>query len=41
LAVFRRPDPGTVRGCLDEYSLGELWQKNLIGGRPKVEMSTD
>jgi predicted ATPase len=36
-SVFHRPDPERLREWLDEYSLGELWQKNLIGGRPKRE----
>lgn len=29
-----RLDPEGLRGWLGEYSLGELWQKNLLGGRP-------
>lgn len=36
-SVFHRPDPERLRDWLAEYSLGELWQKNLIGGRPKRE----
>jgi predicted ATPase len=36
-SVFHRPDREALREWLDEYSLGELWQKNLIGGRPKRE----
>ena len=32
---FRRLDPGEYRLWLDEsFTPGELWQKNLIGGRP-------
>ena len=31
---FVRPDADRLRGWLDDYSLGELWEKNLIGGRP-------
>lgn len=31
---FTRPDATRLREWLDEYSLGELWEKNLIGGRP-------
>jgi predicted ATPase len=34
-SVLSRPDPERLRDWLDEYSLGELWQKNLIGGRPR------
>lgn len=38
-STFHRPDEATLRDWLDEYSLGELWQKNLIGGRPRREMA--
>jgi predicted ATPase len=31
---FERPDPVDFQAWLEEYSLGELWEKNLIGGRP-------
>ena len=31
---FARPNPEVLRDWLDEYSLGELWEKNLIGGQP-------
>ena len=30
----RRPDPGELAEWLEEYSLGELWEKNRFGGRP-------
>ena len=33
-STFNRPDVEKLRGWLDDYSLGELWEKNLIGGRP-------
>lgn len=33
-SVFTRPDPERLRGWLDEYSLGELWEKHVIGGQP-------
>ncbi|HEX4516823.1 MAG TPA: AAA family ATPase [Polyangiaceae bacterium] len=36
-SVFRRPEPGSLDAWLDDYSLGEIWQKNLIGGRPRVD----
>jgi len=36
-STFSRPDPERLRGWLDDYSLGELWEKNLLGGRPKRE----
>lgn len=31
---LRRLDAEALAAWLDEYSLGELWQKNLLGGRP-------
>jgi predicted ATPase len=31
---FSRPDRDGLSSWLNEYSLGELWEKNLIGGRP-------
>ena len=30
----RRPDPDELAEWLEEYSLGELWEKNHFGGRP-------
>lgn len=32
--TFARPDPEFLDAWLNEYSVGELWQKNLLGGRP-------
>lgn len=29
-----RPDLGALEAWLGEYGLGELWEKNLMGGRP-------
>lgn len=29
-----RPDESALTAWLEDYTLGELWQKNLIGGRP-------
>ncbi|MFJ1762789.1 AAA family ATPase [Amycolatopsis sp. NPDC088138] len=34
---FTRPDLAALTEWLDEYSLGELWEKNLLGGRPGRE----
>lgn len=34
---FHRPDPEALRIWLEEYSLGEIWEMNLIGGRPANE----
>jgi predicted ATPase len=36
-SVFDRPDPERLRDWLADYSLGELWEKNLLGGRPQAE----
>ncbi|MCL2074909.1 MAG: AAA family ATPase [Betaproteobacteria bacterium] len=33
-SVLRRLDTDILREWLDEYTLGELWKKNLLGGRP-------
>jgi len=33
-SIFTRPDPVRLESWIEEYSLGELWEKNLIGGRP-------
>jgi predicted ATPase len=33
-SVFKRLDSAALEVWLEEYSLGELWEKNLIGGRP-------
>lgn len=33
-SVFNRLDESELKGWLETYSLGELWDKNIIGGRP-------
>jgi predicted ATPase len=33
-SIFRRPDETEIEGWLEGYSLGELWEKNVLGGRP-------
>jgi len=33
-STFKRPDAEALSEWLDEYSLGDLWKKNLLGGRP-------
>jgi len=33
-STFRRPDESLLAEWLEEYSLGDLWKKNLLGGRP-------
>ena len=30
---FRRLDEESLKIWLDDYSLGDLWQKNILGGR--------
>jgi predicted ATPase len=36
-SVFERPDPTRLGDWLADYSLGELWEKNILGGRPRPE----
>lgn len=33
-SVFRRLDPLDYQAWLENYSIGELWEKNVLGGRP-------
>ena len=33
-STFRRLDPEALKAWLEEYTLGELWEKNVLGGRP-------
>jgi len=33
-SVFRRLDEVALKGWLADYALGELWEKNVLGGRP-------
>ncbi|EJL6409478.1 AAA family ATPase [Vibrio cholerae] len=33
-STFKRLDADKFRTWLDDYSVGELWEKNIIGGRP-------
>lgn len=33
-SVFRRLDQADMSQWLDEYGLGDLWEKNILGGRP-------
>jgi|CXWL01.1.fsa_nt_gi predicted ATPase len=33
-SVFKHLDPQAAEAWLEEYGLGDLWEKNIIGGRP-------
>jgi len=35
-SVFARLDSEQLKEWLDTYSLGELWEKNILGGRPSA-----
>lgn len=34
VSVFSRPKPEEFQTWLENYSVGEIWEKNLLGGRP-------
>ncbi len=34
VSVFRRVQEADFSGWLEDYSIGELWEKNVLGGRP-------
>ena len=36
-SIFQRLDSAHLSEWLQEYTLGELWQKNVLGGRPHSE----
>jgi predicted ATPase len=36
-STFRRLEESDLSEWLEEYTLGELWQKNVLGGRPQEE----
>jgi predicted ATPase len=40
-STFRRLERADLSEWLNEYSLGELWQKNVLGGRPRNEESPE
>jgi predicted ATPase len=33
-SVFKRLDPNALQGWLEDYTIGELWEKNVLGGKP-------
>jgi predicted ATPase len=36
-STFRRLNSADLSEWLGEYALGELWQKNVLGGRPEAD----
>ncbi len=34
-SVFKRLDADDLKDWLEDYALGELWKRNILGGRPK------
>jgi predicted ATPase len=39
-SIFNRLDSMHLSDWLEDYTLGELWQKNLLGGRPHLESNS-
>ncbi len=37
-SVFQRLNTENLKEWLEDYSLGELWQKNIFGGKPQPEL---
>ena len=35
-SVFRHLDEKAIASWLEDYGLGDLWEKNLLGGRPSL-----
>jgi len=33
-SVFSRPDKKDLKEWLEDYSISELWEKNVLGGTP-------
>ena len=33
-SIFHRPSSEEISSWLEEYALGDLWEKNVLGGRP-------
>ena len=34
ISTFKRPEKEQLKSWLEEYNMGDIWDKNLIGGRP-------
>ncbi len=39
-SIFSKPTKAEIAGWMDHYSLGELWEKNLLAGRPAPSLSS-
>ena len=35
VSTFQRPDKESLKQWLEDYGMGDIWAKNLIGGRPQ------
>lgn len=40
-STFKRPDRAELADWLEDYSLGELWKRNILGGRPTFFEATE
>lgn len=40
-STFRRLDSTQLSAWLEDYSLGDLWQKNILGGQPRNESAPE
>jgi len=36
ISTIRRLEPAEIEHWLDDYGLGDLWEKNILGGRPAL-----
>ena len=35
--TYTRQDRDTLESWLEDYTLGDVWEKNVMGGRPRSE----
>jgi predicted ATPase len=40
-STFRRLNSADLSEWLEDYAIGELWQKNILGGRPRQDRSPE
>jgi len=40
-SIFKRLDSAHLSEWIEEYTLGELWQKNVFGGRPREDRNLE